>query len=114
MKSVTISPRDFITAPFLVCPNCSKNEFGILLISGTHYMRRCRDCWHTLRFSLPAVRKVVIYIDQFAISNMLKVQDETTKGHGKATENPFWIELWDTLARLRRCQLICCPDSQEH
>jgi hypothetical protein len=45
---------------------------------------------------------------------MLKVQDKTTKGHEKATENPFWAELWDTLARLRRCQLICCPDSEEH
>jgi hypothetical protein len=114
MKSVTINPRDFISAPFLVCPNCSKNEFGVLLISGTSYTRRCRDCWHTRRFSLPTIRKAVIYIDQFAISNMLKVRDETTKGHEKATENPFWTELWDTLARLRRCQLICCPDSEEH
>jgi hypothetical protein len=45
---------------------------------------------------------------------MLKAQDKTTKGHGKATENPFWTELWDTLAQLRRCQVICCPDSEEH
>jgi hypothetical protein len=77
-------------------------------------MRRCRSCWHTAQFPLPTIRKAVVYIDQFALSNMLKVRDETTKGHERASENPFWQELWDALAKLRRYQLICCPDSEEH
>lgn len=114
MKSITISPKDFITAPFIACPNCSANEFGVLMISGISYTRRCRNCWHTRHFSLPDTHKAVIYIDQFAVSNMLKTRDKTTKGHEKAAENPFWSELWDKLARLRRCQLVCCPNSEEH
>lgn len=114
MPTVTINPKDFILPPYIACPHCSKTEFGVLHISGTYYVRRCRSCWHTVEFPLPAIRKEVIYIDQFAFSNMLKVRDETTKGHERASENPFWEGLWDALAKLRRCQLICCPDSQEH
>jgi hypothetical protein len=63
---------------------------------------------------LPQIRKAVIYIDQFAVSNMLKVGNADTKGHDRTVEEPLWGELWSLLSRLRGLQLICCPDSGEH
>lgn len=113
-KTIHIDPRDFITAPYWSCPKCPAKEFGVLLISGDSYMRRCRKCWHTQRYPLPEIKKTVIYIDQFAVSNMLKAKDSAIKGHERAVQEPFWSELWDALAKLRRLQLICCPDSEEH
>jgi hypothetical protein len=77
-------------------------------------MRRCRKCWHTQRYPLPKIKKTVIYIDQFAVSNMLKANDPAIRGHDRTVKEPFWSELWDALAKLRQLQLICCPDSEEH
>jgi hypothetical protein len=45
---------------------------------------------------------------------MLKAKDKGTKGHERTMQEPFWGALWDLLANLRRLQLICCPDSEEH
>jgi hypothetical protein len=116
MAELVIDPRDFITGPFRQCPKCGGNEFGILMISGGHYIRRCRDrkCWHTLRTALPEIRKTVIYIDQFAISNMMKALNPVVKGHERAAAEPFWLRLFETLDVLSKQQLIVCPDSHEH
>jgi hypothetical protein len=36
-----IDPRDFIMTPYLVCPKCGKQEYGVLSVSDTRCERVC-------------------------------------------------------------------------
>lgn len=116
MERITIDPRDFISGPFRKCPKCGAEQFGVLMVSGNLYVRRCRDraCWHTQRIYLPEIRKRIIYLDQFAISNMMKALNPDVKGHERAAADPFWRELFEALYVVCRLQLVVCPDSNEH
>jgi hypothetical protein len=115
-NDLRIDPRDFITGPFSKCPKCGGNEFGVLSIYDERYLRRCRDraCWHTVTIYLPKLKKKVIYIDQSAISNIMKVLSPEVKGHERAAAEPFWDELREALDVVRRLQLAIFPDSTEH
>ena len=77
-------------------------------------MRRCRDCWHKQDYQLPKLRKKIIYLDQFVISNLMKLKNPATKGHASVAADPFWRELHELLFQLRQLQMICCPDSGSH
>jgi hypothetical protein len=77
-------------------------------------MRRCRDCWHKQFYPLPELRKRIIYLDQFVVSNLMKLNDPGVKGHEQVVAEPFWRELRDLLFQLRQLQMICCPDSGSH
>lgn len=116
MTKLVIDPRDFVTPPFKKCPKCGGGEFGVLIIGGSRYTRRCRDrnCWHTESIALPEIRKNVIYIDQFAISNMMKAVNPRTKGHERAAAETFWRDLFESLDVVCKLQLVVCPDSDEH
>jgi hypothetical protein len=35
-------PRDFIQPPFVKCPQCGGAEFGVLMVHGDNYTRRCQ------------------------------------------------------------------------
>lgn len=107
-------PRDLISPPFESCPRCGEPTFGVLSISGTQYSRRCRACFETCSYPLWPVQKKVIYIDQFAISNMMKAIDVTAKGHDRTKADPLWLTLFETLERLCKLQLVICPSSDEH
>lgn len=115
-STVKIDPRDFVTGPFFLCPKCGGKEFGILVFSMSDhsYTRRCRNCWHTIDLPLRELKKKVIYIDQCAISNMMKVLSPEVKGHERALAEPFWVELREALDVVVRLQLVICPDSVEH
>lgn len=115
-SAVKIDPRDFITGPFLTCPKCGGKEFGILVFSigEDSYTRRCRHCWHTVILHLAELKKKVIYIDQCAISNIMKVLSPEVKGHERALAAPLWGELLDALDVVVHLQLVICPDSVEH
>jgi hypothetical protein len=63
---------------------------------------------------LPALRKKILYLDQFAISNLVKALDPSTKGHARTVADPFWAKLFQTLEIAAKMQLIVCPDSDEH
>jgi hypothetical protein len=41
---------------------------------GTRYTRRCKGCWHTIDVPLPKIRKKLVYVGQFAVSNMMVVR----------------------------------------
>jgi hypothetical protein len=56
----------------------------------------------------------LIYLDQFAISNLMKLVTPTAKGHEKVKADPFWRELLDLLTQLRHLQLIVCGSSESH
>ena len=73
MTSWTFDPADLITAPFGQCPRCeAPEEFGVLEVADDRYMRRCRRCFHTEITLLPPLSKKIIYLDQMAISDMMK------------------------------------------
>jgi hypothetical protein len=74
MGDFVFDPRVFILPPFKQCPRCGCEEcFGVLIIGGRQYTRRCRECWYDERFELPQISKTVVYLDQMAISNMTKI-----------------------------------------
>jgi hypothetical protein len=113
-RTIRIDPRDFIVTPYLVCPKCSKQEYGVLHVGGNRCERRCRACWHTATTYLPEIRKKIVYIDQFAFSNIMKFLSPEVKGHERAASEPFWKELFEMLGVVCHLQLVACPDSREH
>jgi hypothetical protein len=101
----------FVHAPFVRCPSCGQDQFGVLMICDRHYMRRCKHCTHDQHFPLPPLEKKVIYLDQFVISNMMKELDPTSPEISKGTNGGFYRKLFEQLDRLYKLQLIICPDS---
>ena len=109
-----IDPRVFISPPYITCPAGHPEAFGILAIGGAWHTRRCRHCFITESYPLPELTKAVIYIDQFAISNMMKALNDEMQSHERAKAEPFWLQMFDALERASKLQLIVCPDSSAH
>lgn len=63
---------------------------------------------------LPEIKKKIVYVDQFAFSNIMKVLSPEVKGHQRAASEVFWKELFELLGVVCRLQLVTCPDSREH
>ena len=106
-------PASLIRPPFVRCPNCAQETFGILTIQGLNYFKRCRACFHSQMFRLPSLRKKVIYLDQFALSNIMKALNPDTKAYKRGVD-PFWITLFKKIDNLCKLQLIVCPESNVH
>jgi hypothetical protein len=112
MNEFVFDPRVFIRPPYITCPNCGAEvQFGVLMI-GWGYTRRCRECWFTERYDLPEIRKRVIYLDQMAISDMMKALNPACPAYERV--DPFWRELFEKLDVLKKLQVIVCPDSATH
>lgn len=60
----------------------------------------------------PPHRKKVIYVNQFAISDMMKAVDAHADGHKRVER--FWLELFEGLERVCKLQLAVCPFSPVH
>lgn len=103
--------KEFVHAPYIKCPDCGEQKFGVLMVCDSHYARRCIHCWFDKRFALPPIRKKLIYIDQFAISNMMKELDPDRPDSKKGNNDGFYRALFEKLDRLNKLQLIVCPDS---
>lgn len=114
MEEFEFNPRDLIAGPFEACPKCRQPLFGVVTVRRDAYFRRCQTCFHSAIFTLPALRKKVLYLDQFAISNLVKALDPHTKGHERTAADPFWPKLFQALEIAAKMQLIVCPDSDEH
>lgn len=120
MKSIKFNPSIFISPPYIKCPKCGKNSFGILMICDDHYFRRCKECFYpqgnepAIRYPLPKLNKKIIYVDQFAISNMMKALNPQTKSYQKGALDDFWVKCFERLDSLCKLQLIICPDSGFH
>lgn len=106
--------------PYDMCPYCGANAFGIALVAGDRYFRRCRKCYrprgHEYRCGclLPRVAKKVIYLDQMAISNMLKALHPQTPAQIRQRLDPFWLQLYSKLDVLCQLQQVVCPPSDIH
>ena len=110
----SFNPRDMILPPFVACPKCGGQEFGVHLIDGDRYLRRCRSCWHKQFLPLPQLRKKIIYLDQFVVSNLMKLDNPGLQRGDRLVKETFWVDLRDLLMQLRKMQLICCPNSGSH
>jgi hypothetical protein len=120
MAGLLFDARVFISEPFVECPKCGKTSFGILSIFRHGYSRRCRNCLFpkgdepSVTYPLPELDKKVIYIDQLAISNMMKTLNPGAKAHKRTRTDPFWLRLFERLDILVKLQLAICPDSGFH
>jgi hypothetical protein len=118
VKLINIDPKMFISPPYIKCPKCGKNSFGILSIYDKHYSRRCNECFYPkgtepdALYDLPPLNKKVIYLDQFAISNIMKA---INKKLGKSSKvDSFFLDLFLKIEQLTKQELIICPDSTFH
>lgn len=101
-------------SPYLRCPKCGKQEYGVLSVHRTECQRRCRACLYRGTVYLPEITKKIIYIDQFAFSNIVLLLSPEFPGHEKVTSQPFWKELFEILSVVCHIQLVVCPDSRQH
>lgn len=111
--------RDLISGPYKNCPNpecLDKESFGVFMpISGSRtYSRECIKCWHRQDFDLPKIQKKIVYLDQFVISNLIKLLDKSHPSHQKIKSDPFWESLFIKLEKASKTQAIICPDSFYH
>lgn len=103
----------FERAPFRKCPACSSDDdLGVLSVGGAWLTRRCRRCRHTVREPLPPVDKAVVYLDQFAISNIYKVSTGTLRE--TAPSRAFWVRLHSAVQRAYLLQQVVFPASSIH
>jgi transcription elongation factor Elf1 len=113
-RRVRVSPRDFILPPYETCTTCGAPELGVLMILDQHYMRRCRACGEAVRVHLPPLRKTIIYVDQFAISDMMKALNPASQANQARRVQQRRLHLFRKLDHLVKLQLIVCPDSLFH
>ncbi len=117
IKSFPIfTKKDFISGPYINCPNCSQESFGLPLMGISHdkYKKECYKCGHIQSYPLPKIKKKIIYLDQFAIANMVKALDPKHPKHQVVIKDPFWINMYQKLDMLSKAHLIVCPDSFYH
>lgn len=113
-RMIQFDPRMFISPPFQKCPACNAEEYGVLTIHGTSYSRRCRKCRHTQHHNLPEIKKRIVYLDQFVVSNMMKALNPESPARTTGSLNEFWKTVFQKIDRLNKLQLIICPDSPYH
>ena len=108
-----------ITLPYRECPKCKKaNCFGFYAnsmddnIEPKMYTQKCSVCGYQELYSLPSLDKKIIYLDQFALSEMLKSIDPLVPRKGNL--DPIWRTLFKKLEQLSRKQLLICPKSDYH
>ena len=99
-------------APFEQCPMCQKDEsYGVLSAGGATLTRRCKECGFSEGVKLPNVDKKVIYLDQFAFSELFKLRA------GKRREDAhtaFWKAVDEQLNRVALLQQAIFPPSDVH
>ena len=105
----------FETPPYDICPECGEKSFGILLVKGDMYYRRCSLCkfpgsaLYNGAFHLPKIQKKVFYLDQFVYSNFVNLY--TNK---KLKLKDFFKEFYRKISKLYNLQAIVCPYSDSH
>lgn len=99
-------------APFEDCWKCKgKETFGVLSIGGDSVTKRCTICRYSHFEQLPKLDKRVIYVDQFAFSELHKLR-AGTRTVDKWT--PFWGKVDALLNEAALLQQIVLPQSNIH
>lgn len=85
------------------CPGCAgKDCYGNVSVDGTQVLRGCKRCLYRETVSLPAIRKRVIYLDQFFFSHAFR---------GGDTRFATAVE---RVKRMTHLQLLVSPYSSVH
>lgn len=106
-----------ISRPFIKCPYCGKDAFGITYISSDRYFRRCKNCYkpngheELQSYPLPTLNKKVIFLDQFVISNILRFLHPKLR---MEKANNLWGEIYQLLESATKGQMIICPYHNIH
>jgi hypothetical protein len=108
----TIGPNDFVSPPYLRCPKCGLDHFGVLTIADDFMIRRCTNCQWKGRRDLPPVTKRIVFLDQSALSNMVRISHPTHRREGAYAD--FWRRMFVQLDRLVQLQVIVCPQGSTH
>src|ERR1700733_1879651 len=103
----------FERAPFEACPKCrAPGSFGILSAGGSTLQRRCKICRYGHSEVLPDLDKKVVYLDQFAVSEIFKVKAGTR--NAAAGGQVFWEEVKARANRAYLLQQVIFPTSDIH
>jgi len=114
--------KQVISPQFIICPFCGKKSFGISKIFPGYYLRKCQKCFYPnvqrneseVYYILPHISKKIIYIDQFALSYMVRAIHPDMKATGNSYADNFWVNMYQKLDRLIKMQIIICPQSSFH
>lgn len=99
-------------APFQKCPSCGGPRLGILSAGGATLRRRCEKCRYAISIPLPKLSKKVIYLDQFAISEIYKVK--SGRRRPQSGGQAFWEEVTALIDRAYLLQQVIFPGSNIH
>ncbi len=102
----------FELPPFHRCPRCKNMTFGKLSVGGNSVTKRCQECRYSHQESLPEVNKRVIYLDQFAISELYKTKSNTRRPG--APHEQFWKDCYEQVNRAYLRQQVIFPASNLH
>jgi hypothetical protein len=98
--------------PFQECWKCRTPNLGVLDIADRSVNRRCRACGWTVSDVLPAVQKTIIYLDQFAISDLTKLRAGTLPTDANSYD--FWRRADPEIRRAFLLQQAVFPASPIH
>lgn len=103
----------FETGPFFTCPFCGTDKsFGVLSIGGNRVHRRCKVCGNAQHEPLPELNKKVVYLDQFAFSELFKLEAGLRPQQAPLAE--FWEEVSQTMKQALHLQQAIFPTSDIH
>lgn len=103
------------SSPLENCRDCgAKSSFFVVGVNDDHYLKKCRICGKGDAYQLPALKKRIIYLDQLALSGMMKSLEPVPLGSRRNATNAFYTELFTTLDRLEKLMLVVCPFSPIH
>ncbi|TFV38676.1 hypothetical protein E4K66_14940 [Bradyrhizobium frederickii] len=102
----------FERAPYEKCPSCGDPTLGILSAGGGSLRRRCTKCRCAISIPLPQLSKKVVYLDQFAISEIYKVKSGRRRQQSGA--QVFWQEVTRQVDRSYLLQQVIFPGSNIH
>jgi hypothetical protein len=104
--------RMFELPPFRKCPKCKKETFGTLSVGGTVVEKRCSECRYSHGEILPDLDKRVVYLDQFAVSELYKTKTKTRRPG--APSEQFWQDCYALANRAYLRQQVVFPVSNLH
>lgn len=102
----------FELPPYRKCPRCKNDTFGTLSVGGTRHAKRCKDCRYSHDEVLPDVNKRVVYLDQFAVSELYKTKEG--KRRPGAPNELFWKDCYALANRAYLRQQVIFPASNLH
>jgi hypothetical protein len=102
----------FELPPFRKCLRCESESFGTLSVGGNRVTKRCKECRYSHDEVLPDVDKRVVYLDQFAVSELYKIKTNTRKPG--APHDQFWRDCYAFANRAYLRQQVIFPASNLH